>query len=781
MNVRKRSGNIVPFQKEFISRAISLAAAAAGEHNEAAIAAAADAVEARLLEKGEDIVDIDSIQDTVEEILFEQSQYRTVRAYILYRMEKDKIRAQEDEFGEGLLSRDFLSKYKHAPNPMEQLGSFVFTRTYSRYLPKRNRREFWWETVRRAVEYNCSLAPTSREEAETLYDNIYHMKQFLSGRTLWVGRTKVAEDYPMANYNCAFEVIDDFHAYHDLFYLLMVGSGVGVRVLKDDAAQLPKIRTDMKILHKAYNARPKEERLEFTNLAFTQDDVTIAIGDSKEGWAQALDHYFNILTSSEYNKIKTMIVEYDSIRPRGERLKVFGGTASGYESMMTMLDKINKVVAAAGVRSGEVRTQLQPIDLLDIANIIGENVVSGGVRRTSEIGLIDQDDEACIKAKSNLYKQINGRWEMDKSISHRQMSNNSIFYRRKPTREQLHWHIQQMRYSGEPGWINEEAGAKRRPNFKGCNPCGEILLDSHGLCNLTTINVKAFVKEGKLDLPALLAAQKLSARAGYRMTCRELEMHSWNQVQQRDRLVGCSMTGWQDMVNAANLSHEEQIDVLKQMRAAARQAADEMADSLNMPRPTLVTTVKPEGTLSLLPTVSSGVHYSHSPYYVRRIRITATDPLCKVCEELGYPVLPEVGQDPLNPKTKVVEFPVQAPAGKVKADVSAIEQLETYKMFMEHYVDHNCSITVHVRDKEWEEVEEWVWNNWDDVVALSFLSYDDSFYDLMPYEEITKEEYEVRKAAMKPFNPSLISKYEREETELDIGASDCVNGVCPVR
>lgn len=782
MNVRKRSGNIVPFDKEFIFRAISLAAAAAGEQNEEAIGAATDAVEARLLEKGEEIIDIERIQDTVEEILFEQQQYRTVRAYMLYRMEKEKVRGQEDEWSSGLLSKEFLSKYKHAPNPMEQLGSFVYSRTYSRYLPKLNRREFWWETVRRAVEYNCSLAPTSREEAETLYDNIYHMRQFLSGRTLWVGNTKVAEDYPMANYNCAFEVIDDFHAYHDLFYLLMVGSGVGIRVLKEDAAKLPKIRTDMKILHKAYNPRPKEERLEFTNLAFTQDDVTIAIGDSKEGWAQALDHYFNILTSNEYNKIKTMIVEYDSIRPRGERLKVFGGTASGYESMMTMLEKINKVITAAGIRSGENRTQLQPIDLLDIANIIGENVVSGGVRRTSEIGLIDQDDETCIKAKSNLYRQVNGRWEMDKALSHRQMSNNSIFYRRKPSREQLHWHIQQMRYSGEPGWINEEAGAKRRPNFCGCNPCGEILLDSHGLCNLTTINVKAFVDEdGKLDMEGLLAAQRLSARAGYRMTCRELEIHSWNQVQQRDRLVGCSLTGWQDMVNAAKLSREQQIDILEKLRAAAREAADEIADSLDLPKPLLVTTVKPEGTQSLLPTVSSGVHYSHSPYYIRRIRITATDPLCKVCEELGYPVLPEVGQDPVNCKTKVVEFPAKAPAGRVKADVSAIEQLENYKMFMEHYVDHNCSITIHVRDHEWPEVEEWVWNNWDDIVALSFLSYDDSFYELLPYEEITKEEYERRKAAMRPFNPSLISKYEREESELDFDSSDCVNGVCPVR
>ena len=117
----------------------------------------------------------------------------------------------------------------------------------------------------------------------------------------------------------------------------------------------------------------------------------------------------------------------------------------------------------------------------------------------------------------------------------------------------------------------------------------------------------------------------------------------------------------------------------------------------------------------------------------------------------------------------------------MKADVSAVEQLENYKLFMENYVDHNCSITVHVRDHEWEQVEEWVWENWDDVVALSFLSYDESFYELLPYEAISEEEYLSRKAAMRPFNPSLISKYEKEETELDVGAADCANGVCPIR
>lgn len=780
MNVRKRSGTVVPFDPGFIQRAITLAAAAAGEHDEDAIARVTESVAAKLKERGEDTIYIEHIQDTVEETLLEMQLYHTARAYIRYRIEKQKVRtdgAEED----GLLTREFLSPYKHAPNPMGQLGAFVYTRTYSRFLPRLGRREFWWETVRRAVEYNCSLAPTSREEAEKLFDNIYHMRQFLSGRTLWVGGTPVAELYPMANYNCAFTVIDSFTAYHDLFYLLMVGSGVGVRVLQSDADKLPPVRTDLEILHKSYDPVPPYARLEYTDLTFAHDTATLNVGDSKEGWAQALTHYFDLLSNREYRKIHRLIVVYDSIRPKGERLRTFGGTASGFGSMMAMIDKIHKVITAAGQREGAVWVSLRPIDLLDIANIIGENVVSGGVRRTSEIGLIDADDQACIQAKSNLYRQVRGRWEIDKSIAHRQMSNNSIFYRKKPTREKLHWHLQQMRYSGEPGWINEEAGAKRRPNFSGCNPCGEILLDSNGLCNLTTVNVMAFVKDGKLDRDALLEAQRLSVRAGYRMTCRALELHRWNAVQQRDRLLGCSLTGWQDMVNAAGLDREAQIALLEELRQTAHVAAKSIAERLGGRTPLLVTTLKPEGTLSLLPTVSSGVHYSHAPYYIRRVRITAADPLCKVCEELGYPVLPEVGQDPDDPTTKVVEFPVKAPEGRVKADVSAIEQLETYKMFMEHYVDHNCSITVHVRENEWDAVEQWVWDNWDDVVALSFLSYDDSFYELMPYEAIGKEEYERRLAEMKPFNPSLLSRYEQQETELDIGDSECVNGVCPVR
>ena len=414
MFVRKRNGKIVPYDDQYINRAISLAAVAVNEYDEHKIEAVTASVTDSIKKRGEDTVYIEKIQDTVEEMMYQHGMIRAMRAYIRYRVMKEKERERgSNEWQEGLLTKDFLSKYKHMPNPMGQLGAFVYTRTYSRFLPKLGRREFWWETVRRAVEYNCSLAPTSREEAEKLYDNIYHMRQFLSGRTLWVGGTPVAEMYPTANYNCAFTVIDNFGAFHDLFYLLMVGNGVGVRILQSDADKLPKVRSNVDVLHKSYEPRPANERLEYTNVTFDGSDVVLAIGDSKEGWAQAITHFFNIISSPEYRKIRRIVVVYDSIRPKGEKLRTFGGTASGHSSMETMIEKIHKVISAAGSREEATWVALRPIDLLDITNIIGENVVSGGVRRTSEIGLIDADDVACIEAKSNLYRQIHGRMELD--------------------------------------------------------------------------------------------------------------------------------------------------------------------------------------------------------------------------------------------------------------------------------------------------------------------------------------------------------------------------------
>ncbi|MDR1797744.1 MAG: ribonucleoside-triphosphate reductase, adenosylcobalamin-dependent [Clostridiales Family XIII bacterium] len=782
--VVKRDGTLVEYSGAKILTAIENAMLETTQGVDRQLAADIARQVGEQVERSPRDVNVEDIQDLVEDFLMENGCKQAAKKFIIYRYERDKTRDARKRRDGRILSEEFVSHYKHLPSPMNQLGSFVYYRTYSRWMPEEKRREYWWETVRRAVEYNCSLVPTSKAEAEQLYENIFSLKQFLSGRTFWVGSTDVSKYYPMANFNCAFQVIDSFAAYRDIFYLLMVGAGVGVRVLKSDVEKLPPIRPGVEVIHESYTPILRTLRQDSTSLEFTHGDtVKITIGDSKEGWVQSLDYFFRVFWSAEYRKITTVILNYDHVRPKGDRLATFGGTASGHQSMKNMFQKIVRVFEKAQTRQASAdKIKLQPIDCLDLANIVGENVVVGGVRRTAEICLVDQDDEETIAAKSELYKKVDEQWVIDPELSHRMMSNNSIYYAHKPDRAFLNRHFQQMRYSGEPGWVNEEAGKKRRPNFCGVNPCAEILLDSKGLCNLTTVNVMAFVgADGALDRAGLLAAQRLSARAGYRMTCTELEIPEWNAVQHRDRLVGCSLTGWQDMVNAVGLDQAAQEQLLEDLREAAHKAAREYAAELGLPEPLLVTTVKPEGTLSLLPVVSSGVHFSHAPYYVRRIRISAQDPLAKVCEDLGYPVYPEVGQHKATATVKVVEFPVKAPEGKIKAQVSAVEQLEIYKMFMEHYVDHNCSITVHVREGEWEAVEQWVWDNWDDVLGVTFLSLDDSFYDLMPYEEITAEEYEQRRAAMKPFIPSLISKYEKEETELDIGNDGCEGGVCPVR
>ncbi|AKL97095.1 adenosylcobalamin-dependent ribonucleoside-triphosphate reductase RtpR [Clostridium aceticum] len=781
--VKKRDGRMVDFDSSKIIGAIKKAMGETTKGiDEDLSKKIADEIVGKI-ENEESPLHVEEIQDIVEDMLMSSDRKDAAKRYIIYRNQRNRSRSVRNKEENKLLTDAFISSYKHRFSPMQQLGSFVYYRTYARWIPEESRREYWWETVKRAVEYNCSLVPTTRQEAEKLFDNVYNLKQFLSGRTFWVGNTTVARSYPMANYNCAFLVIDAFESFKDLFYLLMVGSGVGVRVLKKDVQALPKVRTDYDIIHKDYAPIPKDLREDNTSLEFAHKNIVkITVGDSKEGWTQALDFFFKLIYSHEYRSIKTIIINYDHVRPKGEKLKTFGGTASGHESLKNMFYKINKVITNSKKASISEKVKLGAVDCLDIANIIGENVVVGGVRRTAEMILIDPEDTVSIEAKSNLYKQIEGQWIVDQEIIHRQMSNNSIYYESKPSREKLHWLMEKMRYSGEPGWVNAEAGSKRRPSMKGVNPCGEILLDSKGLCNLTTVNVFAFVQEdGVLDQEGLIEAQRLSVRASYRMTCVELELPKWDEVQKRDKLLGCSLTGWQDMVNATGMTKEEEIKLLKTLRNTAHKEAEVYADAIGEKAPLLVTTIKPEGTLSQLPTVSSGVHYSHSPYYIRRIRVSADDPLVKVCEELGYPVFPEVGQEWETCSTKVVEFPIKAPKGKTKYDVSAIQQLENYKMFMEHYVDHNCSITVHTKEDEWHQVEEWVWNNWNDIVALSFLSLEDHFYKLLPYEAIEEEEYTKRAEAMKGFIPSLITKYEKQEIETEITSDDCETGVCPIR
>jgi len=343
MKIEKRNGDLCEFDSNKIKTAIIQAMYDADEVDEGMAEMIASDIES-IISSTDEETSVDEIQDLVEEGLMEYGLKQTAKAYIIYRHNKDNNRTKDKKYK--LLSKEFLSKYKHRPDPFPtELGAFVYLRTYSRWLPDEKRRERWWETVARAVDYNCSLVPTTRDEAEELYDNIYNMKQFLSGRTFWSGGTQVTRDFPTSNYNCAFEVIDELKAFSDLFYLLMVGAGVGIRILKNDVIKISKIRGDYNLINEYYNPEPKSERDENTSLIFENDNTAkIIVGDSKSGWVKSLDFFFQLISDNDYKHIKNIIVNYDNVRPKGERLKTFGGTASGHTSLQNMFIKINKII-----------------------------------------------------------------------------------------------------------------------------------------------------------------------------------------------------------------------------------------------------------------------------------------------------------------------------------------------------------------------------------------------------------------------------------------------------
>jgi adenosylcobalamin-dependent ribonucleoside-triphosphate reductase len=466
MQIRKRDMRISDFD---ISRVISAI--------EKAMQETVDGVDKKLskrisdaitkeIESNPDVVDVESIQDLVEEKLMASNRKDVARKYILYRELRNQNRVNRESFT--LLDDEFVSKYKKIKPPMNPLGEFVFYRTYSRWIPEEKRREYWWETCRRAVEFNCKIIPnTTKEEAQKLYDNLFNLRQFLAGRTLFTGNTKSSFENNASQFNCSFAVIDNFNIYKDICYLLMLGVGVGFSVEHKYVSQLPKVRGNVNLMHKPYFSLSKHKRKEVTDFEVSGDVVQINVGDSKNGWSSAIDLFLKVFYSSDFKTINTIIMNYDSVRPFGEILKTFGGKASGHDALLKIIDKTYNILTKNNTKGKRITS----LEAMDIANIIAEGIVVGGVRRSAQLGLFDRNDTEVMGAKSNLYTQDeDGIWSANQDIIHRMMSNNSVAYYEKPSLDELKERFETIKHSAEGNFFNMANAIKRNLHAKGTNP-----------------------------------------------------------------------------------------------------------------------------------------------------------------------------------------------------------------------------------------------------------------------------------------------------------------------
>jgi len=755
--IEKRDGRLVQFDFDKISSAVwkAMAEVGEGDQEDAVLVSHQVAGElGRFAKKYKNFLPgVEGIQDSVEKYLILNDYVKTAKAYILYRDKRAQLRAAHADIPEHVRKLAEESKKYFSGNA---LGEFVYLRTYAKWIPEKGRREMWIETVDRYVNFmreNLGDKLTEKEYADVRMGIL--KQEVMPSMRLMQFAGEAARRCNTCAYNCTFTAPTKLEDFAEIMYLSMQGCGVGFAVESQNVEQLSQIKKQT-----------------------GQKLPTHIIVDSKEGWCDALT-----LGMKTWYDGKDILFDSSQVRPAGARLKIMGGKASGPEPLRSLLAFTReRIFSRAGRR-------LRAIDAHDIICKIGECVVAGGVRRTAMISLSDLDDVEMRDAKRGQFYMTD---------PHRSVANNSAVYETRPTNAELmdEWVALMKSGSGERGIFNRGSLSvtfpKRRiDHFKkigfigedgvvrgsiGTNPCAEIILQSKQFCNLSEVIARADDTEASLLRKIRLA----SILGTYQSTLTKFGYISkeWTDHCRTERLLGVSVTGQWDSPVA------RQPETMRKLRDMAIKTNIAYAKRFGIERSLSVTAVKPSGTVSQTFNCASGIHPRHAPYYIRRVRISATDSLFKMMRDQGVPYYPEVGQSMEEANTFVLEFPIKAPDHsadtRFKDDISALEQLEYWKRVKLNFTEHNPSATISVGASEWISVVDWIQKNWDIIGGLSFLPRSDYVYRLAPYEAITKEEYEARMARFPKMDYSKLIAYERQdETEMKKELA-CAGNACEV-
>ena len=616
---------------------------------------------------------------------------------------------------------------------------FIHASRYARWLPNDNRRETWEETVNRYTNFFSNRFPNVFP-AEEVNKAIHDLNVMPSMRCLMTAGPALERD-EIAGYNCSFVAIDSPKAFDEIMYILMCGTGVGFSVERQFTNNLPSIAEE-----------------------FHETDTTVRVKDSRIGWASAYRELISLLYSGRLPKWDT-----SGIREAGARLKTFGGRASGPKPLEDLFTfTVHTFKKAAG-------RKLNSLECHDIVCKVADIVIVGGVRRSALISLSNLTDDRMRNAK-------NGEWW--RSDVQRSLANNSVAYTERPDVGIFlkEWTTLYESKSGERGIFNRVAATKKASSngrrdvegFEyGTNPCGEIILRSKGLCNLSEIVIRE--SDTLADLKEKVRIATIIGTFQSTLTNFRYLRSDWRKNQEEERLLGVSMTGIMDHPVLSKPT-DETIKWLTELREYAIQTNKEWADKLGIPHSAAITTVKPSGTVSQLVGCSSGIHPAYSSHYIRTVRMDNKDPLTLFFKSQGVPNEPDVTKPS---DITVFSFPQKGTnSGVTRNETNAVEQLKLYSVYQKYWTEHNPSITVYYKDDEFLNIGAWIYNNFSDVSGVSLLPHSDHVYKQAPYQEITEEEYNASVASF----PNIDWGNLKEEEDTTTGTQElaCVSGVCEV-